>query len=98
MRKVLALVLVHKNEYNVYVPDQLTFITKDFHELDFTNGIKEKRYYTINKLFYDIMKIAKANGFKIEITGDVNKIPDIMFSSGNKYSKYVFNGDAFNFN
>lgn len=94
MRKVLALVLAHKNEYNVYVPDQLTFITKDFHELDFTNTIKEKRYYTINKLFSDIMKIAKANGFKIEIAGDANKIPDIMFSDGGKYSKYVFNSDV----
>lgn len=94
MRKALALVLTHKNEYNVYVPDQLTFITKDFHELDFTNTVKEKRYYTINKLFSDIMKIAKANGFKIEVTGDANKIPDIMFSDGGKYSKYVFNSDA----
>ena len=93
MRKVLALVLAHKNEYNVYVPDQLTFITKDFHELDFTNTIKEKRYYTINKMFSDIMKIAKVNAFKIEVFGDVYKIPDIMFSDGGKYSKYVFNSD-----
>ena len=94
MRKALVLVLTHKNEYNVYVPDQLTFITKDFHELDFTNTVKEKRYYTINRLFSDIMKIAKANGFKIDITGDENKIPDIMFSDGGKYSKYVFSSDA----
>lgn len=94
MRKVLALVSAHKNEYNVYVTDQLIFITKDFHDLDFTNAIKEKRHYTISKLFSDIMKIAKANGFKIEIAGGVNKIPDIMFSDGGKYSKYCFNSDA----
>lgn len=96
MRKVLALVLAHKNEYNVYVPEQLAFITKEFHELDFTNAVKEKRYYTINKLFSDIMKIAKANGFKIEIAGEVNVIPDIMFSDGDKhreFTKYVFNRD-----
>lgn len=94
MRKVLALVSAHKNEYNVYVPNHLTFITKDFHEIDFTNTVKAKRYYTINKLFSDIMKIAKANGYKIEVTGDANKIPDIMFSDGDKYSKYVFSSDA----
>ena len=93
MRKVLALVSARKNEYNVYVPEQLIFITKEFHELDFTNVVKERRYYTINKLFSDIMKIAKANGFKIEIAGEVNVIPDIMFSDGGKYSKYVFNSD-----
>ena len=93
MRKVLALVSAPKNEYNVYVPDQLVFITKDFHEIDFTNTIKEKRYYTIKELFLDIMKIAKANGFKIEMTGEANKIPDIMFSNGGKYSKYVFNSE-----
>ena len=93
MRKALALVLAHKNEYNFYFPDQLTFITKDFHEIDFTNTIKEKRYYTIKELFLDIMKIAKANGFKIEIAGEANKIPDIMFSDGGKYSKYVFSID-----
>ena len=39
------------------------------------------------------MKIAKANGFKIEIAGEANKIPDIMFSDGGKYSKYVFSID-----
>lgn len=93
MRKALALVLAHKNEYNVYVPDQLDFITKDFHEIDFTNTIKEKRYCTIAELFLDIMKIAKANGFKIEIAGELDKIPDIMFSDGGKYSKYVFSID-----
>ena len=93
MRKALALVLAHKNEYNVYIPGQLTFITKDFHEIDFTNTIKEKRYFSIPELFLDIMKIAKANGFKIEVVGDENKIPDIMFSNGGKYSKYVFSID-----
>lgn len=93
MRKALALVLAHKIEYNVYVPDQLTFITKDFHEIDFTNTIKEKRYWTIEGLFLDIMKIAKANGFKIEVAGEANKIPDIMFSDGGKCSKYVFSID-----
>ena len=94
MRKAMAILLAHKNEYNVYIPDQLTFITKDFHDVDFTNAVKERRYYTINKLFSDIMKIAKANGFKIEVAGDANIIPDIMFSDGGKYSKYVFNSDA----
>ena len=93
MRKALALVLAHKNECNVYVLDQLTFITKDFHDIDFTTTVKEKRYCTIQELFLDIMKIAKANGFKIEITGEADKIPDIMFSNGGKYSKYVFSID-----
>ena len=93
MRKALALVLAHKNEYNVYVPDQLTFITKDFHEIDFTNTIEEKRYRNIAELFLDIMKIAKANGFKIEVAGETNKIPDIMFSEGGRCSKYVFSID-----
>lgn len=93
MRKALALVSAHKDEHNVYVPVQLTFITKDFHDLDFTNIIKERRYYTINKMFSDIMKIAEANGFKIEVVGDESKIPNIMFSDGGKFSKYVFSID-----
>ena len=93
MRKVLALVSAHKDEDKVYVPEQLVFITKDFHEIDFTTTVKERRYYTINKMFSDIMKIAKANGFKIEVAGEANKIPDIMFSNGGKYSKYVFSID-----
>ena len=91
MRKAMAILLAHKNEYNVYVPDQLIIVTKDFCDVDFTDLVKDKRYYTLAKMFKDVIKIAKANNFIIEIVGKTNVIPNILFSDSNsKFNKYAF--------
>lgn len=91
MRKAMAILLAHKNDYKVYVPDQLIIVTKEFHKIDFTDTINDKRYYTLGKMFRDVITIAKANNFTIETAGKSNKIPDILFSDGNsKFDKYVF--------
>lgn len=42
MRKAMAILSAHKNEYNVYVPDCLTIVTKEFHNIDFTDLIKDR--------------------------------------------------------
>lgn len=91
MRKAMAILSAHKNEYDVYVPDQLIIVTKEFHNINFTDLIKDRRYYTLDKMFKDVIEIAKANNFTIETAGKSNKIPDILFSDGNsKFDKYVF--------
>lgn len=91
MRKAMAILLAHKNDYNVYVPDQLIIVTKEFHKIDFTDIINDRRYYTLGKMFRDVIEIAKANNFIIETAGEVNKMPNILFSDGNsKFDKYIF--------
>lgn len=94
MRKAMAILLAHKNEYNVYVPDQLTIITKDFLDVNFTDLMKDRRYYTRAKMFKDVIKIAKANNFVIEVAGKLNRMPNILFSDGNsKFKKYIFSDE-----
>lgn len=94
MRKAMAILSAHKNEYNVYVPDQLTIITKDFLDVNFTDLIKDRRYYTHGKMFKDVIKIAKANNFVIEVAGKSNRMPNILFSDGNsKFNKYIFSNE-----
>lgn len=91
MRKAMAILLAHKNQYNVYEPDKLTIVTKDFCDVDFTDLVKDRRYYTLAKMFKDVVNIAKANNFIIESAGTSNKIPNILFSDGNsKFDKYIF--------
>ena len=86
----MAILLAHKNDYKVYVPDQLIIVTKEFHKVDFTDMINDKRYYTLGKMFKDVIDIAKANNFIIETAGELNKMPNILFSDGNsKLNKYV---------
>lgn len=90
MRKAMAILLAHKNDYNVYVPDQLIIVTKEFHKIDFTDIINDRRYYTLGKMFRDVIEIAKANNFIIETAGTSNKTPNILFSDGNsKFDKYI---------
>ena len=86
----MAILLAHKNDYKVYVPDQLIIVTKEFHKIDFTDIINDRRYYTLGKMFRDVIEIAKANNFIIETAGTSNKIPNILFSDGNsKFDKYI---------
>lgn len=94
MRKAMAILSAHKNEYNVYVPDQLTIITKDFSDVNFTDLMKDRRYYTLAKMFKDVIEIAKANNFVIDIAGKANRMPNILFSDSNsKFNRYIFSDE-----
>lgn len=89
MRKAIAIVRLHKS-VSTYRVEYFKIVTREFHDIDFTSLISNREYSTLAKLCYDIINLAKANGFKIEVAGESNKMPDILIDTGTgTLSKYV---------
>lgn len=66
-------------------------VTREFVDIDFTNLVIDREYSTLHELCQDIIKLAKVNGFKIEVAGEINKMPNILIDKGTgTLSKYVF--------
>lgn len=92
MRKAMAVVRLNQSGFT-YRVQYFKIVTRNFEDIDFTGLISNREYHTLTKLCYDVIKLAKANNFKIEVVGDSNKIPDILIDKGNgTLLKYILAG------
>ena len=94
MRKAMAIVRLYKSVYT-YRVEYFKIVTKDFQDIDFTSLVNNREYFTLYTLCSEIIRLAEANGFKIEVTGEGCKIPNILLDTGTgTLLKYVFARDS----
>lgn len=90
MRKAMAIVRLSEI-VPAYRVEYFKIVTREFVDIDFTDLVIDKEYSTLHELCRDIIKLAKVNGYKIEVTGEDIKIPNILLDKGiETLSKYVF--------
>lgn len=89
MRKAMAIVRLNQI-IPTYSIQYFKIVTRDFVDIDFTTLISNRDYHDLSKLCHDIIALAKANDFRIEVHGEHNKIPDILIDTGTgTLSKYI---------
>ena len=90
MRKAMAIVRLNQT-IPIYRVQYFKIVTREFVDIDFTDLISDREYSTLIELCRDIINLAKVNGYKIEMTGEINQIPNILIDKGTgTLSKYVF--------
>ena len=89
MRKAMAVVRLSQT-IPTYRVQYFKIVTREFIDIDLTTLIINREYYDLSNLCCDVVKLAKANGFRIEVCGENNKIPDILIDTGTgTLSKYI---------
>lgn len=89
MRKAMAIVGLSQT-VPTYRIQYFKIVTREFVDIDFTTLISNREYHDLSKLCHDVIKLAKVNGYRIEVHGDRNKMSDILIDTGTgTLSKYV---------
>lgn len=81
MRKAMAIVRLYRGEYT-YRVKYFKIVTKDFQDIDFISLVNNRDYFTLFTLCSEIIRLAEANGFKIEVTGEGCKTSNILLDTG----------------